>query len=68
MRAVSKNKLIENDWDDSDQETYEETFTDRIKDKREKLLRATELRRKIEDRMESRRLRDQCGDLDSYSF
>lgn len=65
---MSKTKFEQDDWNDSDQDDYEETFADRIKDKREKLLRATELRRKIEDRMETRRLRDQYGDLDSYSF
>jgi len=59
-----------NDWEeiDDDDESYEETFMDRVRDKRDKMVRATELRRKIEDRLESRRLRDFNGDFDSYSF
>ena len=68
--SKTRNKLDMNDWEDcdDDDESYEETFMDRVRDKRDKMVRATELRRKIEDRLESRRLRDFNGDFDSYSF
>lgn len=71
MSTVSKtqNKLDLNDWEDSDRDDqFEDTFADRVREKRDKLLRSTELRRKIEDRLESRKLRDQLEDLDSLSF
>jgi hypothetical protein len=71
VSTVSKtqNKLDLNDWEDSDRDDqFEDTFADRVREKRDKLLRSTELRRKIEDRLESRKLRDQLEDLDSLSF
>jgi hypothetical protein len=64
-----QNKLDLNDWEDSDQDDqYEDTFADRVREKRDKLLRSTELRRKIEDRLESRQLRDQFEEFDSFSL
>jgi hypothetical protein len=67
--SKTQNKLDLNDWEDSDRDDqFEDTFADRVREKRDKLLRSTELRRKIEDRLESRKLRDQLEDLDSLSF
>jgi hypothetical protein len=68
--SKTRKKLdLNDDWEDSDDDDqYEDTFSDRLREKRDKLLRSTELRRKIEDRLESRRLRDQFGDFDSFSF
>jgi hypothetical protein len=67
--SKTRKKLdLNDDWEDSDDDQYEDTSSDRLREKRDKLLRSTELRRKIEDRLESRRLRDQFGDFDSFSF
>ncbi len=69
MSKTQKKLDLNDDWEDSDDDDqYEDTFSDRLREKRDKLLRSTELRRKIEDRLESRRLRDQFGDFDSFSF
>lgn len=69
MSKTRKKLDLNDDWEDSDDDDqYEDTFSDRLREKRDKLLRSTELRRKIEDRLESRRLRDQFGDFDSFSF
>jgi hypothetical protein len=69
VSKTQKKLDLNDDWEDSDDDDqYEDTFSDRLREKRDKLLRSTELRRKIEDRLESRRLRDQFGDFDSFSF
>ncbi|MFT7110651.1 MAG: hypothetical protein ACI843_002325 [Psychrobacter glaciei] len=69
MSKTQKKLDLNDDWEDSDDDDqYEDTLSDRLREKRDKLLRSTELRRKIEDRLESRRLRDQFGDFDSFSF
>jgi hypothetical protein len=56
------------DGADEDSDQFEYSFSDSIREKRDKMIRSIELRRKIEGRLESRRLRDQFGDFDSYSF
>jgi hypothetical protein len=69
VSKTQKKLDLNDDWEDSDDDDqYEDTLSDRLREKRDKLLRSTELRRKIEDRLESRRLRDQFGDFDSFSF
>jgi hypothetical protein len=53
---------------DEDRDQFEYSFSDSIREKRDKMMRSTELRRKIEDRLESRRIRDQFEGFDSYSY
>lgn len=68
--SKTRKKLDLDDLDGADEDTaqFEYSFSDSIKEKRDKMIRSSELRRKIEDRLESRRLRDEFGDTDSYSF
>lgn len=57
--SKSRHSIDDSFLDSSDESDYE--FRENLQDKKEKLRRQTELRRRMEDRIERRRLSEELG-------